>query len=248
VAGHDLLPEGRSLTTPLTGLAVSRSVIFSVDCRSVNTGVGRTAIWSVPAARENGLCRRARTQNRKRLLRLQPVNKPMQIAETERLILREFTPADAEDFYRIHTDAETMRFQVLPENYSVEVERYYLGRHIERYYKTLGFGIWALVLKENNRLIGRCGLVRQPLEGGEEIEVSYLVEREFWNRGFASEAASAALTLGFDKYNLPGIVAFIDPRNTASARVAEKIGMRFERKVEFRSFGEVDLYTAQKPG
>ena len=171
----------------------------------------------------------------------------MQIAETDRLILREFRLADAEDFYRIYTDAETMRFQVVPENYSVEVERYYLGRHIERYYKTLGFGLWAVILKKSNRLIGRCGLVLQPLEGGEEIEVSYLIEREFWNQGFASEAASAALELGFEKYNFRRLVAFIHPQNTASIRVAEKIGMRFERKVEFRSWGEVDLYTAEKP-
>ena len=172
----------------------------------------------------------------------------MPIAETERLILREFTLADAEDFYRIYTDAETMRFQGdLPENYSVEVERYYIGRHIERYYKTLGFGLWAVILKESKRLIGRCGLVRQPLEGGEVIEVSYLIEREFWNQGFASEAASAALNLGFEKYNFQRLVAFIHPQNTASIRVAEKIGMRFGRKVEFRSWGEVDLYTAEKP-
>src|SRR5215212_4601230 len=125
----------------------------------------------------------------------------MQIAETERLILREFTLADAEELYRIYNDAETMRFQHLPENYSVEVERYYLGRHIESYYAGFGFGLWAVILKENNRLIGRCGFVRQPLEGGEEIEISYLIEREFWNRGYASEAASAALKLGFEKYN-----------------------------------------------
>ena len=171
----------------------------------------------------------------------------MQITETERLILREFTLDDAEDFYRIYTDTETMRFQIVPENYTVGVERYYLGKHIENYYRTIGFGLWAVILKENNRLIGRCGLVCQPLEGGEEIEVSYLIEREFWNQGFASEAAGATLKLGFEKYNLSRIVAFIDPRNTASARVAKKIGMRFERKVEFKSFGEVDLYTTEKP-
>lgn len=173
----------------------------------------------------------------------------MQIAETKRLILRDFTPADAEDFYRIYTDAETMKFQGdLPENYSIEVERYYIGRHIEQYYETLGFGLWAVILRENNRLIGRCGLVCQPVEGGEEIEISYLIEREFWNRGFASEAAGAVLKLGFEKYNFQRIVALIDSRNTASACVAEKIGLQFERKVEFRSFGEVDLYAAEKPG
>lgn len=171
----------------------------------------------------------------------------MQIAETERLILREFTPDDAEDFYRIYSDAETMRFQFVPENYSVEVERYYLGRHIENYYETLGFGLWAVILKKNDRLIGRCGFVLQPIEGGEEIEISYLIEREFWNQGIASEAARATLKLGFEKYNFQRIVAFIDPRNVASIRVAEKIRMRFKQKVEFRSFGEVDLYTAEKP-
>lgn len=170
----------------------------------------------------------------------------MQITETERLILREWTLDDAEDFYRIYTDAETMRFQFVPENYSVEVERYYLGKHIENYYKTLGFGSWAVILKENNRLIGRCGLMRQPLDGGDAIEISYLIEREFWNRRFASEAASAALKLGFEKYNLPRIVAFIDPQNMASIRVAENIGMKFERKVEFKNLGEVDLYTVEK--
>jgi RimJ/RimL family protein N-acetyltransferase len=171
----------------------------------------------------------------------------MRLAETKRLILREFTLADADSLFRIFTDAETMRFQVVPENYSVEVERYYLGRHIEKYYSVHGFGLWAVILKENNRLIGRCGLLRQPLEGGEETEVSYLIEREFWNQGFASEAASAALKLGFDKYDFQRIVAFIDQRNTASIRVAEKIGMQFERKVEYKSFGEVALYAAEKP-
>jgi RimJ/RimL family protein N-acetyltransferase len=170
----------------------------------------------------------------------------MQITETERLILREFTLSDAEDLYRIYSDAETMRFQIVPENYSLELERYYLGRHIENYYSVFGFGLWAVTLKKNNRLIGRCGLIRQPFEGGEAIEVSYLIEREFWNQGFASEAASAALKLGFEKYNFLRIVAFIDPRNTASIRVAENIGMRFERKVDFKSFGEVNLYTAEK--
>jgi len=172
----------------------------------------------------------------------------MQIAETARLILRELTPADAEDFYRIYNDAETMKFQGdLPENYSVEVERYYIGRHIEIYYAARGFGIWAVILKENNRLIGRCGLIFQEIESGKEIEVSYLIEREFWNRGIATEAALAAVKLGFEKYNFQRIVAIIHPRNTASVRVAEKIGMRLERKVKFKKFDEVNLYVINPP-
>lgn len=170
----------------------------------------------------------------------------MQIAETERLILREFTLDDAGELYRIFIDDETMRFQQVPENYSIEVERYYLGKHIENYYEPFGFGLWAVILKETNHLIGRCGLLRQPLDDSETTEVSYLIERKFWNRGYASEAAGEVLKIGFENYRFRKIVAFIDPQNTASERVAEKIGMRFERKVEYKNFGKVNLYVAQK--
>lgn len=79
----------------------------------------------------------------------------MWIAETERLILREMTAEDAEDFFRIYNDPETMKF-IIKTFVSLEDVRGQIENHIESYYKKYGFGLWATVLKENNCLIGRC--------------------------------------------------------------------------------------------
>jgi [ribosomal protein S5]-alanine N-acetyltransferase len=165
----------------------------------------------------------------------------MVVLETERLLLRRFTPEDAADNYRIYSDPENMRFMGRGPD-SVESEREQILRHIANYYERHGFGLWAVILKEEGRLIGRCGLLRQPVEGAQEVEVSYLIDRRYWGRGLATEAARAAVKLGFERYEFPHVSALINPSNVASVRVAEKIGMRYERDVTFRDFGEVALY------
>jgi ribosomal-protein-alanine N-acetyltransferase len=99
-----------------------------------------------------------------------------------------------------------------------------------------------VVLKENNRLIGRCGLLYQLIEGTQEVEVTYLIDRHYWGRGLATEAAREAVKLGCERYRFPRIVALINPENVASVRVAEKISMRYERDVSFKEFGEVGMY------
>lgn len=163
------------------------------------------------------------------------------VVETERLVLRLFTPDDAADNYRIYTDADNMKYMGrLPD--SVEFERYHIRRHIADYYDRHGFGLWAVVLKEENRLVGRCGFLYQPVEGGREIEVSYLIDKRHWGRGLATEAAGATVRLGFERYKFPRVVALINPENVASVRVAEKVGMKYERDVDFRDFGRVAMY------
>lgn len=166
---------------------------------------------------------------------------PMLVLETKRLLLRRFTPEDAADNYRIYTDPENMRFMGRQPD-SIEFEREHIHKHIANYYDKHDFGLWAVVLKENNRLIGRCGLLYQPVEGTQVVEVTYLIDRHYWGRGLATEAARAAVKLGFEKYKFPRIVALINPENVASVRVAEKIGMSYERDVSFREFGEVGMY------
>lgn len=168
----------------------------------------------------------------------------MIVTETERLRLRRFTPEDAEETFRIQTDPINMRFMNrMPD--SVEFDRYHLRRHIENYYEVHGFGLWALVLKESRQLVGRCGFIFQPVEDRREIEVSYLIDRPFCGRGLATEAARAAVRLGFEKYKFPRIVAMIDPRNVASVRVAEKVGLKYERDADFRDYGTVRMYSLE---
>jgi ribosomal-protein-alanine N-acetyltransferase len=168
----------------------------------------------------------------------------MNVVETKHLILRQFTPADAADNYRIYTDPDNMRFMGRQPD-SVEFEREHILKHIANYYEKYGFGLWAAVLKENNRLIGRCGLLYQRIEETQELEVSYLIDKHFWGRGLATEAARASVALAFEKYEFSRIVALINPSNIASVRVAEKIGMRYERDVSYKEFGQVAMYALQ---
>jgi len=165
----------------------------------------------------------------------------MIVTETKRLILRRFTPEDAADNYRIYTDPDNMRFMGRRPD-AVELERQHILRHIANCYDRHDFGLWAVVLKENDRLIGRCGLLYHQIEGTREAEVTYLIDRHYWGRGLATEAAREVVELGFEKYELPRLVAVINPENVASVRVAEKVGMRYERDVNFQDFGRVAMY------
>lgn len=168
----------------------------------------------------------------------------MVVAETDRLTLRRFTPEDAADNYRIYTDPENMRFMGRRPD-SVEFERYHIRRHIAEYYDRHGFGLWAAVLKEDGRLVGRCGFLYQQVEDRREVEVTYLIDRHYWGRGLATEATREVVRLGFENFGFPRIVAMINPENVASVRVAEKVGMRYGRRVEFKEFGEVAMYALE---
>ena len=165
----------------------------------------------------------------------------MNIIGTERLILRELKPEDAEDLYRIYSDPLTMEFMGAG-SVSVKAEREQIEKHITKYYEKEGFGLWATVLKEDKRLIGRCGLLRYEIEGVMETEIAYLIDRNYWGRGLATEAARSIVKLASEKYNFDRLIAVINPQNTASVRVAEKIGMKFEREVIYKNFGKVELY------
>jgi RimJ/RimL family protein N-acetyltransferase len=168
----------------------------------------------------------------------------MNILETNRLVLRLLALADAADLYRIHSDPETMKFMGKA-NDSVEEERNHIKAHIANHYEKYEAGLWATVLKENNRLIGRCGLMRKQIEGVEEVEIAYLLGRECWGKGLATEAAEAIIKHGYAKYGFKRIVAVIHPQNVASIRVAEKIGMNYERDVVYGDFGKVALYALE---
>jgi ribosomal-protein-alanine N-acetyltransferase len=165
----------------------------------------------------------------------------MNILETNRLVLRRLVLEDAADLYRIYSDPETMKFMGKAPD-SVEEERDHIQSHIAHHYEKYGVGLWATVLKENNRLIGRCGLMRKQIEGVEEVEIAYLLGREYWGRELATEAAGAILKHGYAKHGFKRIVAVIHPQNVASIRVAEKIGMDYERDVLYGAIGKVSLY------
>lgn len=155
------------------------------------------------------------------MLRKTEPNAPLVLA-TPRLILREFSPDDADALAKILSDLETMRFYLAPLNRS-EVDEW-IARNRRRYAKD-GHGLWAMILRTSGELIGDCGLVIQEVDGANEIEIGYHLRRDHWRQGLATEAARACRDFGFAHLPVEHLISLIHPANLASRRVAEKNGM-----------------------
>ncbi len=95
---------------------------------------------------------------------------------------------------------------------------------------------FALIFREENRLIGYCGFFRQIVDGVNEIEIGYRLHPDYWNRGLATEAARAVHDYAFEVMKLKRVISLIHPDNHASRRVTEKNGMTLEKETTFRGF------------
>lgn len=145
------------------------------------------------------------------------------ILETERLALREMQPSDFDALCRIMQDEQTMT--AYEGAFSDAEVQAWLDRQLERY-RTWGFGLWAVILKETGAMIGQCGLTMQPWKGQEVLEIGYLFERGYWHRGYATEAARACKAYAFDVLNANEVCSIIRDTNTASQNVALRNGMQ----------------------
>ena len=161
------------------------------------------------------------------------------ITITERLALRHFHILDAGPMCRVFGDAEVMRF-----GDGVQTKEWvdtWIRTCLERYFQTWGFGPYAVVERQSQAVIGYCGLFFFPdINGQPEVEIGYRLARAAWERGYATEAAQAARDFAFDCLGLQRLIAIIDPSNTASIRVAEKIGMRHETEVMLAGYTHPD--------
>ncbi len=151
------------------------------------------------------------------------------ILETERLILRHQVLADLDDLWALYQDPEIIKY--IPDApRSREEAREELEWHRNGHPKYPEFGLWATIYKDTGKFIGRCGLLPWMIDGHNEVEVAYTIAREYWRQGLATEAAQAILHYGFGRLNLARLICLIDPENIGSQKVAEKIGMSFERE------------------
>ena len=144
--------------------------------------------------------------------------------ETERLRLRRFTPNDFDALFHILSNPQVTKFFGEGDTPSKEETFSLLNKYIDLYWQEYQLGKWALIYRESDELIGFCGytmLRKTP-------EMAYLIAREFWGMGLATEAAYASLRYGFDIMNVELVNAYTRPDNTASQRVLEKIGMKYE--------------------
>jgi RimJ/RimL family protein N-acetyltransferase len=151
------------------------------------------------------------------------------ILETERLLLRRFVPGDLDPLYAVYRDPEVRRY--FPEgtlSYAETREEleWFLNGHPDH----PQLGLWATLLKPAHQFIGRCGLLPCTIDGRAEVEVAYMIAKEYWGQGLGTEAAQAVLDYGFERLGLARLICLIDAGNRASIRVATKIGMTFEKE------------------
>ena len=142
---------------------------------------------------------------------------------TERLILRELTEQDVPSLYEILSDPETMKYYPAP--YDLKGTEGWVNYSRNSYAKN-GFGLWAMTLKADGSFIGQCGLHYTNIDGEKVPEIGYHVNKKFWNKGYATEAALASLKYGFEKFHLPQIFIHTWVKNIPSQRIAEKVGMQ----------------------
>lgn len=163
------------------------------------------------------------------------------IAKTPNLIIRKITDTDFEALFKLLSNKEVMRYSVRGP-YSKEQTKDLMLFIADRYTK-YPLGIWAVTEKNNDIPIGICGFI--PLEDDDtRYEISYRLLPHFQGKGFATEAAIDVRDYAAD-IEINEFIAFVDPENKPSIRVAEKIGMKFLKNDTYKGIPVV-LYKYER--
>lgn len=144
------------------------------------------------------------------------------VLETERLYMREMKQSDYAALCNMLQDKEVM--YAYEHAFDDDEVQEWLDRQIKRY-NDYGFGLWAVILKETNEMIGQCGLTMQDYHSKQVLEVGYIFQKTFWHNGYASEAAIACKEYAFETLNADEVFSIIRDTNIASQNVAKRNGM-----------------------
>jgi RimJ/RimL family protein N-acetyltransferase len=151
------------------------------------------------------------------------------ILETPRLRLRHLGPDDLDALFALYRDPEIRRY--FPDGTRTLAqtrEELDFFRHGHPRFPELG--LWATIEKSGGAFLGRCGLLPWQIDGRHEVELAFLIDKRRWREGFASEASRAIIEHARGRLGLRRLICLIDPANNASAGLARKLGMDFERE------------------
>lgn len=146
--------------------------------------------------------------------------------QTPRTIIRPYTEYDVARVLPILSDPTTMSFWERP--FGEEAVTDWVERNARSFRET-GMGRMLVELRGSSEAVGDCGIVRAEVGGREENDLGYIIHHPFWGTGLGAECARACLEYGLGTLGLRRIVANMPHDHTASARVAERLGMRLER-------------------
>jgi ribosomal-protein-alanine N-acetyltransferase len=158
--------------------------------------------------------------------------------ETSRLYLRPYEEADLRDALAVLGDRQTMSFY--PQVYSEEQVAAMIRQSIETH-RRHGYGRFAVIENVSGDFIGDCGITIQNIDGKEEYEVGYRIDKSRWGRGYAHEAATAVVRYGFVVLALKRLCSYMASDHHQSRRIAEKLGMTLEK--QYRNPRNRDLLT-----
>ena len=165
------------------------------------------------------------------------------ILETERLRLREYTPADFGALYEILSDPETMAHY--PRHYDEAGVWRWINWSLDNYQK-YGFGLWAVELKATGEFIGDCGLTMQNIDGEWLPEIGYHIHKAHWRKGFASEAARAVRDWAFTNRDFDRLYSYMTEGNIASWSTAASAGLKRLKSYQNETDGTLLVYTISR--
>lgn len=163
------------------------------------------------------------------------------ILKTERILLRKFEDSDALAVFEFGSNKEVQRYTGEPLLTHLEQARDIIVNTIQKDYVKYGYGRWAVVYRPENRVIGFAGLKYLP--EFDETDIGYRILPEYWGKGITTEMCIPIVSYGFDVLKLDKIIGITLPENTASIRVLEKIGLKFQKITSYDdSIDEVKWY------
>lgn len=151
------------------------------------------------------------------------------ILQTDRLLLRELNVNDSKSFYELNQNQNVIKYTGDTSFENITEAENFLRNYND--YEMNGFGRWAVIEKSSGEFLGWCGL--KYVKEIDETDIGFRFFEKYWNRGFATESAMTCLKYGFEKLNLKTVVGRAMAENTASIKVLEKIGMKYEKEFDF---------------
>ena len=165
------------------------------------------------------------------------------VTETPRLILRYFNHDDLDNLAPILADPKVMYFSARGVQTRKQTKKFI--NWMLSSYQEEGFGLYAVIHKENKQVIGFCGLLVWLFKQKREIEIGYRFATKHWGKGLGTEAAIAVRDYAWNQLNLNRLICIIQPENNRSIRVAEKMGMKYEQNTVFMDL-DVKIYSVSK--
>ena len=160
----------------------------------------------------------------------------MTVLETERLSLRKLTVDDAEFILALLNEPSFLRYIGDKKVRNLDDARQYILNGPVASYERHGFGLNCVELRESHTPIGMCGLLKR--EELPDPDIGFALLPDFWNKGFAFEAATAVLEDARERLNVQRILATTSLDNDASINLLQRLGFRFEEVVKLSPNGE----------